>query len=306
LSLVAVMVLASATTTPQTDRPKIAVLDVQVTNLDKELSRVLTDVLSSAVYALGTYEVVTPRDVEAMLDMESKKQLLTCNELSCMAEIGGALGTQYIIDSSIGKVGQTYVINIKLINTAHVTVEGRISESVRGELDDVLNTIKKAVAGMFAHAGAATSAAGPGQPPSQSTAPPPAGSTTPEGVARTADAPVAGVGLAPLALWGAGAAGLVTGAVVYAVARHFVVQARADTMQLDVRDDNAKARAYEIGGWSALGIGVACVATGFLVWALTGSSDPSDQKSLRVGLAPQVMPGGAGVSVVLQPSNDWW
>jgi hypothetical protein len=69
--------------------------------------------------------VVGGSDMAAMIDMEAQKQALGCNEDSCLAELGGALGVPYMLNASIGKMGSLIVVTLKVIAVEEAKVEVR-------------------------------------------------------------------------------------------------------------------------------------------------------------------------------------
>lgn len=153
--------------------PKVAVLDIEGTGEGiTEILPILTEVLTSQVANLGKYEVVSGQDIEAMMGFEKQKDMVGCMDSACLAEIGGALGVDRLISSNIGKVGSTFVVNIKLMNIREAKTEGRHYEMVKGELDQVINAIQKAVNKLFGISGdaaAATEAAATASPSPAST-----------------------------------------------------------------------------------------------------------------------------------------
>src|SRR2546421_6199645 len=98
------------------ERSGVAVLDIQGTGIDPELLPTLTEILTVEINELGKYKVVAGRDIQAMLGFERQKDMMGCSDAACLAEIGGALGVDRIVAAHIGKVGTTFVVNIKLIN----------------------------------------------------------------------------------------------------------------------------------------------------------------------------------------------
>lgn len=80
------------------------------------------------------------RDLDDRAGLEEKKQAFNCDDVACLAEIGGALGVDRILSSRLGKVGDTYVVNIKRINIAEASTEDRVYETITGKQDEfVLN-----------------------------------------------------------------------------------------------------------------------------------------------------------------------
>ena len=52
-----------------------------------------------------------------MLGLDKMKQAVGCDDVSCAAEIGGALGINYMVAGTAGKLGSRIVFSLKLIDT---------------------------------------------------------------------------------------------------------------------------------------------------------------------------------------------
>ncbi|MBN1962742.1 MAG: hypothetical protein JW841_17565 [Deltaproteobacteria bacterium] len=137
------LLMTISSTAVALDNRAIAVLDIQGTGVPPELLPTLTDVLTVEIADIGLYKVIAGRDIQSMIGFERQKDMLGCTEAACLAEIGGALGVDRIIASHIGMIGSTYVVNIKLINIRSANTEGRAYETVKGEVDALINTVKK-------------------------------------------------------------------------------------------------------------------------------------------------------------------
>ena len=88
---------------------------------------VLTEELRTQVARHGGYRLVTPEEMNA-IDGELQRQLAGgCDEASCIAELGGALGARYLITGRIGKLGSTFSLNIKLIDIERVSAANAAS-----------------------------------------------------------------------------------------------------------------------------------------------------------------------------------
>jgi hypothetical protein len=79
-----------------------------------------------------------------MLAFESQKQLLGCTEVSCLAEIGGALGADFLITGQISLVGDAYIIQLQLANIALAKIESRVSREYSGETKGVFSELRTA------------------------------------------------------------------------------------------------------------------------------------------------------------------
>ncbi|MCK5691067.1 hypothetical protein KAI87_17420, partial [Myxococcota bacterium] len=90
-------------------------------------------------------KVIGGSDLTSMLDVEATKGQMGCNDTSCLAEVGAALGARYIADATLGLIGTRFVFAIKIIDTKNVQVLKRISKT--GKMDDevLIETVVQAV-----------------------------------------------------------------------------------------------------------------------------------------------------------------
>ena len=103
-----------------TPAPKIAVLDLESTGVPDTLVKTLSLVVPNAVRDANPHaEILSSGEIRSLIGFERQKQLLGCTEgSSCMAEIGDALGAQELISGSLGKVGSTYVLQLRRVDVA--------------------------------------------------------------------------------------------------------------------------------------------------------------------------------------------
>ena len=176
--------------TPAAPGGSVAVLDVSVTSIDETLSPILTEVLTSHVHKSRYFSsVISGRDIAAMLGFERQKQMVGCGDQSCLAEIGGALGVDRLIVSQAGKLGDTFIVTLKLINIDGATTERRVYKTIKGGgVDRLIDTVAQSVAELI-----------PG-----ATAPPPAAVAQPAPEQNRSG----GVGVAPIVLWAIGGVGV--------------------------------------------------------------------------------------------------
>ena len=87
---------------------------------------------------------------------------LGCEQTSCLAELGGALGVRYLIVPSVGKIGASYLINLKLVDVEAVLPLWRDRREITKESDLVgaVGELSQSLH-VFRHPQAAKSALGP-------------------------------------------------------------------------------------------------------------------------------------------------
>jgi len=141
-----VVAIVGGTTSVARANKRLAVPDMHVTGADPGLGRMLTEILTTEASSTPGLVVIGSSDIASMLGFEKQKELIGCTDnVACVAEIGGALGVDYLLISDLGLVGKTYVINLKLIDTGKVTVLKRIYRTVPGEPDALIDLVKQSL-----------------------------------------------------------------------------------------------------------------------------------------------------------------
>ena len=142
--VVAALLLGATQAFAADSRVKIAVLDLQARGVDKSLVESAGTLVASELNKLEVFKVISREDIRNMMSFEKDKQSLGCEaDQACLAEIGGALGVEYIIAGSLAKIGDTLVLSLALNNTKSATVENRVSESVSNKGDAIIQSISR-------------------------------------------------------------------------------------------------------------------------------------------------------------------
>ena len=110
-----------------------AVLDLAGHDVSEGLPANLTQLLSLELKKFEGLSVISRDEIQAMLRYESEKQVVQCKEdTSCLVEIGGALGVDYLVSGSVGRLGDAYVLTLKLMDIGEARVVNRVSETFTG------------------------------------------------------------------------------------------------------------------------------------------------------------------------------
>lgn len=126
--------------------PRLAVLDVVLTGRDTAGldAAAFTELLAGALEDPESYRMTTARDLSAMLGLEKMKQMAGCTEdTSCLAEIAGSLGVDFLVSASVGSLEGRLVVSGRLVDVKRAAVMGRSSETVgsRGEAGEALQRV---------------------------------------------------------------------------------------------------------------------------------------------------------------------
>ncbi len=140
----ALALLAILAAAPPSSPGQLVVPTVQVSGVEAAAAPVVTELVLEALLTRHGLPALGPADLKDLLSIEQQRQLIGCDEGKCMAEIAGALGGGRVVSGLIGKLGDTFVLTLKLIDTDGAQVIARASRSV-ARLDKVGEIVGPAV-----------------------------------------------------------------------------------------------------------------------------------------------------------------
>jgi TolB-like protein len=107
------------------------VLELSPNNVDPELARTITEVVTTQLSKIDGYRVISHNDILAILTHEQQKQLIGCGaKEECLYELSGALNADLIVAGLLGRVEDRYVISLKLIDSAAKDVKRRSERTI--------------------------------------------------------------------------------------------------------------------------------------------------------------------------------
>jgi hypothetical protein len=127
----------------QTQRA-IAVLDLKSRGLDSSVAENITDMVVKEVDRIGLFRIISMDEIRRMLEHEHDKRLLGCDDVTCLSEIGGALGVDLLMAGGVGKLGEIFIVNLKLIDVKRVRVISREERTVAGRVEYLMTISREA------------------------------------------------------------------------------------------------------------------------------------------------------------------
>lgn len=100
----------------QDELPMLTVAPFQSQALGREACRALDSLLVDALEAQNTYRVMSLRDVNALLGVERARDLVGCDQVSCMSEITAALGAPFMIYGEVQEVAGRLRYSLTLLD----------------------------------------------------------------------------------------------------------------------------------------------------------------------------------------------
>ncbi|MFH1851631.1 MAG: CsgG/HfaB family protein [Candidatus Neomarinimicrobiota bacterium] len=115
----------------------IAVLPLEGKGVSPQESDILTERLRSALVQDGQYQVIERSRMEEIL-IEQGFQQTGCVSNECIVEVGLLLGVKYMVGGTVGKLGASYTIDVRLFDTETAEIIRAVTRNYRGEIDDLL------------------------------------------------------------------------------------------------------------------------------------------------------------------------
>jgi len=133
------------------DRPiQIAFFQLEAQGVEPKTASIVSDMILSEMHKMRNTRVIGSKEIDAMLGYEQKKQLGGCTDTSCMVAIGGALGVDKILLGGVGRIGNSYTLNLRLINIQTAELEKIYNKRMKGgSEEDILDIIPEALAVIF-------------------------------------------------------------------------------------------------------------------------------------------------------------
>ncbi|HEY8212401.1 MAG TPA: hypothetical protein VIG99_33185 [Myxococcaceae bacterium] len=129
LSTLALLALAAsgADPAPKAEKPKLIVLDLAPGGgVDPSVAAALTEAVTQEVADRGFFRVLSSKEVQTMMGFERQKQMVGCSdESNCLTELGGALGTRFVMGGAVTKLGNAYQLSLQMLDSQRAQPVGR-------------------------------------------------------------------------------------------------------------------------------------------------------------------------------------
>ena len=144
---------------PAAARQRLVMVPFRALEVAQGQADLLSEVALTEAARFKTVEVLGESDLAALLGHERQKALLGCQEDSCMAEIGGAMGASWLLVGSVGRIGQATRVDLKLIDVKKAKVLARVGETAEGPPDRAIAAVQRGLVALL------SPVAGPPAPP---------------------------------------------------------------------------------------------------------------------------------------------
>lgn len=127
-------------------QPLVAVMSLEARKVDTSDALTLRDALSNHLIATGEVRVMERAQVEAILREQGFQQSGLCDQNECAVQVGKLLGIDRIVVGSVGKIGETFTVALRMVDVTTGEVLATASRNQRGQIDAVLTDLIPQVA----------------------------------------------------------------------------------------------------------------------------------------------------------------
>jgi hypothetical protein len=132
--------------------PRLAVMAIKPEGgTSSTVAEAVTQAVVSEVRRQGKgYSVIGWGEIKALVAMEHDKQQLGCDQVSCLAEIGGAIGAASIITGTLTRIGNLYLLALRRVDVRHAQILKEGTERIGSANEaDLLDAVTRAVHQLF-------------------------------------------------------------------------------------------------------------------------------------------------------------
>ncbi len=104
---------------------RILVLDFESPAGNTQEAEQVTNLVASVFASFDNIEVLTNQDMRALLKLESDRQAAGCDDESCLSEIADAMGAQLVVNGSVGRLGELYLVTLNIFDSSSAKSLGR-------------------------------------------------------------------------------------------------------------------------------------------------------------------------------------
>lgn len=126
---------------------RLAVLDLDAKyGIEKDLAKALSVIVRDKIHSFGEFQVMSREDIEAVANREQLMQAMGCDDGSgqCLVNFGRAIGTRYMVAGDISKLGSTYTVSLRMLDTKgeNAGVSNRVSGDYKCDEDGLIEAVR--------------------------------------------------------------------------------------------------------------------------------------------------------------------
>jgi TolB-like protein len=139
-------------------------MNLTANNVDPQTVNTIESFITVELDKHQSLKVLAGDDVKRMLDLESQKQAAGCDDdSSCLAEIAGALGADYVVTGQLGKLEKRLILTLNLFDAQKKEAVNRVTVKA-DTLDGMPEQVESAVSRLVDPISPGTGVSNEGEP----------------------------------------------------------------------------------------------------------------------------------------------
>jgi len=133
----------------QSEKPVLAILNLEEKNISKDDATILTSFLQESIFKTGKYDLVERTQIESIMK-EYEIQYSGISRLEYAVKMGNQLNANKILMGNVGKIGESFIVQLKLVDIESAKIENMDSIIVKCSIEDLpvhLNTLASSLVG---------------------------------------------------------------------------------------------------------------------------------------------------------------
>ncbi|MEN9355792.1 MAG: hypothetical protein RL318_3117 [Fibrobacterota bacterium] len=126
--------------------PQVAIMPLESKGVSAQEADLVTDALASRLQQSGKFSVMERSQVNQILKEQSFQNSGACDNSGCAVEMGKLLSVDRIVVGSVGKIGDAWALNLRLVKVQTGEVMKSASGKQKGKLADAQESLVKDVA----------------------------------------------------------------------------------------------------------------------------------------------------------------
>ena len=132
---------AIASVGAQDTRPTVAILDFEGQGISVQEVQTLTERMRSEIGTTNAVRLIERKAIESIMAEQGLAQA-GCVSDECAAEVGQLLGVQFMISGTIGKLGDTFTIDVKMFSVETGATERSVNATHEGDIAGLLTEMQ--------------------------------------------------------------------------------------------------------------------------------------------------------------------
>ena len=148
--LVAVLAAATAAA-PSAPKTRVAIVPLSAgEGVTEKIAHSVTELAVAEVRRIPSVQLITQQEVGTLLGFDRQRALLGCQEDTCVAEVGGALGVEHLVFGTLSKLGKSWLVTLKMMDVRNARTLAQADRRLKdAEIDDVLDAVEPMVRELF-------------------------------------------------------------------------------------------------------------------------------------------------------------